>query len=384
LKRPFEATGGGTLDGSHGIKKVLVLSPSLQSIGGVQSYTRTLASALEEILGAGCVRLLTVGAESQPRRDGTVALKTSVKLRFAVHAFSTAIVWRPELVIATHIGVAPVARLIKKYTKIPYWLVLHGIEVWGKLPPVKGHALRTAAKYVALTRFSLDATVVRHALDKPAAVLLPPPLAIRAQPGSSDSGSSHMAAPVVLTVGRLAAAERYKGHDIMLEAWPAVLSRVPGAQYWIVGDGDDRARLESRAQELGVAGSVRFAGALSGDRLSEAYQRCSIFAMPARTELQGDTTEGEGFGIVFLEAMAQGKPVVGPRNGAPAEFICSGEHGLLVDPSDRAEIAEAIIRLLEDPERRRRMGENAREWVAREFTRENFVARLRQALVQEG
>ena len=114
---------------------------------------------------------------------------------------------------------------------------------------------------------------------------------------------------------------------------------------------------------------MRFTGALSGDRLSEAYQRCSIFAMPARTELQGDTPEGEGFGIVFLEAMAHGKPVVGPRDGAPRSCIVLGEHGLLVDPSDRAEIAQAIIGLLEDPERRRRMGENARAWVAREFTR---------------
>jgi phosphatidylinositol alpha-1,6-mannosyltransferase len=360
-----------------------VLSPSLESIGGVQSYTRTLASALEEILGTGCVRLLTVGAESQTQRDGRVALETSVKLRFAVHACTTAMVWRPELVIATHIGVAPVARLIKKYTKTPYWMVLHGIEVWGKLPPAKERALRAAAKYVALTRFTLEATVARHALGKPPVVLLPPPLAIRVHRASSDSTSSSTCCPVVLTVGRLAAAERYKGHDIMLEAWPAVRRRVPGAEYWIVGDGDDRTRLESRAQELGVARSVRFTGALSGDRLSEAYERCSIFAMPARTELQGDSPEGEGFGIVFLEAMAHGKPVVAPRDGAPAEFIRSEEHGLLVDPSDCAEIAEAIIGLLEDPERCRRMGENAREWVAREFTRENFVGRLRQALVQE-
>jgi phosphatidyl-myo-inositol dimannoside synthase len=361
-----------------------VLSPSLQSIGGVQGYIRTLASALEEILGTGCVRLLTVGGESQLRRDGSVALGTPVKLRFAIHAFTTAIVWRPELVIATHIGVAPVAQLIKKYTKIPYWLVLHGIEVWGKLPPAKERALHGAARYVVLTRFTLDATVARHALGKPAAVLLPPPLEIRAHRVSRDSASAHAAAPVVLTVGRLAAAEQYKGHDIMLEAWPAVLGRVPGAEYWIVGDGDDRMRLEARAQELGVAGSVRFTGALSGERLAEVYERCSIFAMPARTELQGGTPVGEGFGIVFLEAMAYGKPVVAPRDGAPAEFIRPDEHGLLVDPSDRAEITQAIIGLLEDPERRRRMGENAREWVARQFTRENFVERLRQALVQEG
>jgi glycosyltransferase involved in cell wall biosynthesis len=383
LKRRFEATGESTLAGSRGIKKVLVLAPSLKSIGGVQSYTKTLASALDEILGAGCVRLVTVGGEPQIQRDGRVALESSVKLRFAVHAFTTAIVWRPELVIAAHISVAPLAQVIEKYTKIPYWLVLHGIEAWGKLPPAKRRALGDAARYVTLTRFTLDATVLRHALGNPAAVLLPPPVEVRAHRASGNSGASHTAAPMVLTVGRLAAAERYKGHDIMLEAWPTVLRRVPGAEYWIVGDGDDRKRLESRAQELGIAESVRFTGALTGDQLSEAYERCSIFAMPARTELQGEAPQGEGFGIVFLEAMAHGKPVVGPRNGAPAEFIRSDEHGLLVDPSDRAEIAQALIGLLGDPERCRRMGENAREWVAREFTRANFVVRLRQALLQE-
>ncbi len=159
----------------------MVLAPSLKSIGGMQSYTRTLASALEEILGAGCVRLVTVGGEPQIQRDGRVALESSVKLRFAVHAFTTAIVWRPELVIAAHIGVAPLAQGIEKYTKVPYWLVLHGIEVWGKLPPAKRRALRDAARYVALTRFTLDATIVRHALGKPAAVLLPPPLEVCAR-----------------------------------------------------------------------------------------------------------------------------------------------------------------------------------------------------------
>jgi len=102
--------------------------------------------------------------------------------------------------------------------------------------------------------------------------------------------------------------------------------------------------------------------------------------MPARTELDAQVPRGEGFGIVFLEAMAHGKPVVGPRVGAPAEFIRSGEHGLLVDPTDSREVAEAIIELLEDPARARRMGDAAREWVVREFSFDRFCERLRGAL----
>ena len=90
----------------------------------------------------------------------------------------------------------------------------------------------------------------------------------------------------------------------------------------------------------------------------------------------------KGFGIVFLEAMAHGKPVMGPRVGAPAEFIRSGEHGLLVDPTNSSEIAGALIELLEDPVRARRMGEAGKNWVVREFTFERFCERLRDALLE--
>ncbi len=121
---------------------------------------------------------------------------------------------------------------------------------------------------------------------------------------------------------------------------------------------------------------------LSGADLSACYEACSVFAMPARTELETAAPRGEGFGIVFLEAMSHSKPVIGPRVGAPAEFIRPGEHGVLVDPEDPVEVAGALIELLEEPERAKRMGETAREWVIREFSHEKFRARLREALQQ--
>ena len=151
----------------------------------------------------------------------------------------------------------------------------------------------------------------------------------------------------------------------MLEAWPLVLRRVPDAEYWIVGGGDDRSRLESRTHELGIATSVRFLGSVSPEELAVCYDKCCVFAMPARTELDTGTPRGEGFGIVFLEAMVRGKPVVGPRVGAPAEFIRSGEHGLLVDPANAADVASALIELLKDPARAHQMGAAGRGWVTR-------------------
>ncbi len=363
-------------------RKVLVLAPSLKSVGGIQNYVRTLVDALTVVVGSDRVRVVAVAGVPEVRGDGNLALSQSVKLRFLVSAVATAVSWSPDLIICAHVGLAPVARLIQRITRIPYWLNLYGIEVWGDLPTLKVKGLRGAERYLTITRFTLDAMAARHKLKDPRASILPPTLPKpRAQsPEARISPGKDSSRPTVLTVGRLAASERYKGHDAILDAWPDVLRRVPDAEYLIVGDGDDRARLESRAREMGIASSVHFAGSVSPEELDVCYDRCSIFAMPARTELDARTPRGEGFGIVFLEAMAHGKPVMGPRAGAPAEFIRSGEHGLLVDPASSSEIASALIELLEDPLRARRMGEAGKSWVASEFTFDRFCERLRDAL----
>lgn len=363
-------------------RKVLVLSPSLKAIGGVQNYTNTLLDALRDVLGNDRVRIVAVPEDAIPRRNGHAALGTSAKVRFLAAAVASAIFWRPDLVICAHVGVAPVGRLIRRLTGVSYWVVLYGIEVWGELSKAKRDALRGAARLVAITRFTLEATIRRHDLGGVSAVILPPTLPRRPHSLLKPAGgaSEEPRRPMVLTVGRIAASERYKGHDVMLEAWPSVLHRVPDAEYWIVGDGDDRNRLELRARELGIAGSLRFAGSVSPEELAVCYDRCSVFAMPARTELDGIVPRGEGFGIVFLEAMAYGKPVVGPRTGAPAEFIRSGEHGLLVDPLNPVEVGDALVELLGDPARACRMGDAGKDWVAREFSFERFCERVRESL----
>src|SRR5665213_1841859 len=172
------------------IKKVLVLAPCLSAVGGVQSYTKTLVAALQEILGAEGVRVVAVSREPEAQQNGTLALSRSVKLGFFVRALAAAMVWRPDLVICAHLGVAPAAQIIRKFRAIPYWLVIHGIEVWANLPPAKQRALRGAQRYIALTRFTLNATIARHALGTPQCVILPPPL-------SSLTGAPPLSAPTV-------------------------------------------------------------------------------------------------------------------------------------------------------------------------------------------
>jgi phosphatidylinositol alpha-1,6-mannosyltransferase len=365
-------------------RKVLVLAPSLKSLGGIQNYIGTLVDALQVVLGNDRVRMVAVPGDPEVQDDGSLALRASVKVRFLLSAVTAAISWSPDLIICAHVGLAPAARLIYKLTRARYWVVLYGIEAWGDLSVTKRNALRAAQRYVAITRFTLDATIVRHGLERHRELILPPSLANGGQPSHQIDclTSKCLTRPTVLTVGRIEVSERYKGHDVMLEAWPTVLRRLPDALYWIVGGGNDRRRLESRVRELGIADSVHFAGAVSSEQLDVCYDSCWVFAMPSRTELNTRVPRGEGFGIVFLEAMSHGKPVVGPRVGAPAEFIRSGEHGLLVDPTDSREVAEALIKLLENPIRARQMGDAGREWVAKEFSFDRFCERLRDALQQ--
>jgi phosphatidyl-myo-inositol dimannoside synthase len=356
-------------------KKVLILAPPMGAAGGVQLYTKMLAHALNDLLGERNVQMIAVSGEPEATPDGAMALSTSVKLKFFATTMAAALRWHPDLVICSHIGVAPAARYIQRFTGTPFWVALHGIEVWGELPPQKLDALEHAARLVSNSRFTLEVAAARHSLKTDNSAILPPafffdPDEQASAPAAKGDG------PIVLTVGRLAASERYKGHDVMLQAWPKVLQHISGARCVFIGDGDDRSRLETLATQLGVASSVSFRGTVSGPDLHAAYASCSVFALPARTELDPRAPRGEGFGIVFLEAMAHGKPVVGPNTGAPAEFIRSGEHGFLVDPLSADEVAGVLTALLQDPDRAAQMGCAGRKWVQEQYSYAKFRERL--------
>ena len=174
----------------------------------------------------------------------------------------------------------------------------------------------------------------------------------------------------VLIVGRMAAQERYKGHDELIAIWRDVLAAVPHARLVIAGDGDDRARLETLAREQGLGDRVVFTGFISRDALDALYRQAALFAMPSR---------GEGFGLVYLEAMAHGLACVGSTHDAAGEIVIDGETGVLVG-DDPGALARAIVDLLRDPETRRRFGAAGRRQVEARFTFDHFRGRLAAAV----
>lgn len=162
-------------------------------------------------------------------------------------------------------------------------------------------------------------------------------------------------APVIGTVGNISAV---KGTDVLVRALPAVVSRYPEARCVIVGADDRNLRpsLESLAGSLGVAGNILFAGPLPDPR--PVVSLMDVFILPSRLE---------GYGLVLLEAMSYGRPVVASRVGGVTDIIGGEEFGVLVPPDDPAALGKAVADLLGDPERRRGMGRAGAERVRREF-----------------
>lgn len=367
--------------------RALILSPSLRARGGVQQYIRTLVSALRALVGEQQVVLWTI---PQRRADtgGHTRVHPGERARFVAGALWHAWRLRPTLIISAHVAVAPVGWLLHRLWRAPHWVVGYGVDVWGTLPWWKQKPLAAAQRVVAISKFTAQHMVRRQHVAESRLSVLPCALDERLLHVEPDRGwlVAHNLAdsPFLLTVGRLAASERYKGHDVVIRALPKIISRVPDIRYLIIGDGDDRPRLERLAVSHGVAEHVVFAGAVNDAQLAAAYRACRAFIMPARTLMDENPPKGEGFGIVFLEAMAFGKPVVGPRYGAPAEFIEHGKHGLLVNPESPEEVANTVVHLLRNPSVAEGMGAQARAWVQQEFSFVRFKERLSQLLDTTG
>lgn len=272
-------------------------------------------------------------------------------------------------VICVHLHLGPLA-LPFVWRGARLTTILCGIEAWHPLSRLRASVLRRSETLVAISAH----TARRFQAANPA-------FAARdvrvCHPAVPDEGAHCLSTPVraespptALIVGRMAAAERYKGHDLLLDLWPRVRAQVPEAGLIVAGDGDDRVRIESRAASLQLTDRVRFVGRVSDAVLAGLYRDCTFFVMPSRDE---------GFGLVFLEAMRAGKACIG-GSGAAAEIIEDNVTGLVVDPRQPEQVLSALLRLFQEVETRERMGRAAAERFARTFTEAHFRERFRGVL----
>lgn len=273
-----------------------------------------------------------------------------------------------DVVMFLHVGVGGLS-ILRPFGATTLWLV--GIEVRRPLNWVERLTVRRADPLLSISRFSSD-EMLRHNPSLPGASAVvhlcaePDDPWVDARAGGPSGYAAAARKPSVMIVARQAATERYKGHDQLIAGWPRVIERVPNAELWIVGTGDDQARLQALAASVGVAPSVRFFGKVSHEKLLELYGSARVFAMPS---------SGEGFGLVFVEAMRYGMPCICSRDSA-AEIVIDQETGLVVDQTPEA-VAEACADLLNDCDRSDRMGAAGRRRYEHEFT---FAAMTRRLL----
>lgn len=166
---------------------------------------------------------------------------------------------------------------------------------------------------------------------------------------------------IILTIGRLV--ER-KGQDTVIRAMPKILAEVPDAIYLIGGRGPYEENLKRLAGDLGVKDQVKFLGFVANERIPNLYSICDVFVMINRETIQDGP---EGFGMVFTEASAAGKPVIGGKSGGTEDSILDGITGYRVDPLNVDEVASHIIKILKDEQLGKTLGRNGREWVERTF-----------------
>jgi phosphatidylinositol alpha-1,6-mannosyltransferase len=338
-------------------------------------------AAAGRLLAGGCAafaaerglgfEILSLDGGDAPGVEAAVRSFDGSQRRLALALWRRQVSGRRTAYVFDLLGPARAQAYLPAALRAPYLVPLLGIEVWQPLGRDRRRALANATVRFAISAHTLErARAFCPPLDGTAVLSLA--LEERKPAGEADSSLlDRLGRGFLLIAGRMAPGERYKGHDQLLEAMPRLLAAHPGARLVVAGGGGDRPRLEAKAAALGLGGAVSFTGFVSEATLAELYGRCAAFVMPSR---------GEGFGLVFLEAMRAGKPVLAARASAAEEIVEDGGTGLLVDPDDRNELAAALSRLLAEPEAAQRLGEAGRERWRREFGVERFRERLRPML----
>ena len=340
---------------------------TLQTGGDGVAYAGALLErALSSIGGSAPYVLELAPANSQ---NPTFAEEARFVLRLGAAQLRHADSWW----LFNHVGIARAQTIIPPLIRRRYAVLLCGVEAWD--PALAGgrkRALRNASARIAISR--LTARRVQEAHPDVGPVIACPLALLPNVPRAATADHALMAwvGPMsALIVGRMSRRERYKGHDELLECWGDVVRVVPDAQLIVAGKGDDLERLRTKAGELGIARHVLFPGFVPDEDLDELRKRVALFAMPSRAE---------GFGLVYLEAMRAGLPCIGGTGDAGAEVIINGETGLCVNPTDRAALAGAIVKLFTAPTLRASLGDAGRQRFASEFTFERFCERLQPIL----
>jgi phosphatidyl-myo-inositol dimannoside synthase len=335
----------------------MLASDGFGSFGGIAKFNRDFLRALDDCTLVERVQVLPrmmPGPVSEPIPELVVYDRTAARGKAAFISRLAALArrnQRVDLVICGHIHLLPAAWLLARLRGVRLVLIIHGFEAWTQSRKHLANWLaHRVDAFVAVSKYSAERFTQWSNLSMERAFILPNCVDLdQFRPQDRDlrlvEQYALQSSKVILTVGRLASAERYKGFDQVIELMPQITKRLPTVKYLIVGDGDDRPRLEKKVKALGLSDCVIFTGYIPESEKVAHYNLADVYVMPSR---------GEGFGIVLVEALACGIPVVGSQVDGSRETLLEGRLGHLVDPDDAPRLIETMTALLENSAPRQR------------------------------
>jgi glycosyltransferase involved in cell wall biosynthesis len=331
------------------------------SEGGIQSYVKDIFKAYLSI---------TAGTNSPPQAEVLLLrdsedcnnpyesknlkfyyLKTENpglnRLKFATVLLTRLLQKRPQRVFCGHIKLAPLIQILCQPLGIPYTILTYGKEVWEPLGPQYQTAMSKADSIWTISRYTRDRTCEINQLKPEKFQIVPCTVdenIFTTGPGPQDLLEQYnlVGAKILMTVARLRSSDIYKGVDVTIQALPQIAKTFPNVKYLVIGRGDDRSRLAKLADDLGVSERVIFAGFVPTENLAAHYQLADAYVMPSQ----------EGFGIVYLEALACGVPVLAGDADGSADPLQDGKLGWRVPHRDSAAVAVACVEMLRGEDKR--------------------------------
>lgn len=316
--------------------------------GGIAQYNRDFLTALAQTDSVG--EIVAALRQGQAKRD---ALPPKVrelpatfnKIGYSLRAIGAAATQGPfDIVFCGHIAHAPVAAVIARNLGVPLWLQLHGIDAWTCPPLPVRWGVEQSDLVTVVSRYTKRKFLAWANIHPERVRVLPNTVSDRFVPGTKSRQLLERygldGKRILLTVSRISLDDRYKGHHRVLAVMPDLLRSFPDLVYVIAGDGNGRERLEDLAHEQELGNSIKFIGKVDDADLPDLYRAADVFVMPSTKE---------GFGIVFLEAMRSGVPVVGGNGDGSMDPLRDGAACYAVSCDDRGELSEAIRSALQKP-----------------------------------
>lgn len=335
-------------------KRVLALvTDAFGGYGGIAKFNRDFLSALcsavtcKEVVAV--PRLMPAPPGPLPAKLTYVTQAVDSKFKYVAKILGVlAGRDRFDLIVCGHINLVPIAWLARAMSGAPFVLVVHGIDAWQPTGnPITNYLVKRVDAFISVSDVTAKRFTEWTGLGYEKGYVLPNSIDLKVfMPSAKNSELVHKYGlkdkVLIMTMGRLVSVERYKGFDEVLQVLPELVRDVPNLVYMVAGEGDDRARLQDKVSRLGMQDHVVFTGFVPESRKRDYYNLADAFILPSR---------GEGFGIVLLEAMACGIPVVGSTQDGSREALRDGALGALVDPGDAKAVRHAIVRALQQPKR---------------------------------